>query len=253
MPNDALSELSGVLPGHAPSYPLEWSCSDAHTFTITIEGEDTAIKEILAYTPFEYVSNIYQISFSSLNEHTLALNDGGYLECAVTLPVRYKDICGGYIPYMYCTYIPAILAGREVYGYPKQHADITWIETSIAAASSVRKNGVELVKSSFVYDDTNDYYLKEVEEIEKINATRLLYKTVPSGFGGKPDIRQIILRDTGRKTLSESIGRAAVKLGVLKSDPIYRLGIKRILGAKFSVSKYGGGSKIERCTLITTL
>jgi len=43
-------------------------------FTISIEGDEAAIKDILSYTPFSFVSSCYQLWFCSLHGHSLSRN-----------------------------------------------------------------------------------------------------------------------------------------------------------------------------------
>jgi acetoacetate decarboxylase len=244
---------NGVLPAHAPSYPVSWHCSSSHMITITVEGNESEMKQILSYTPFEFVSPLYQIWFCNLDGHTLDKSKNGYRECAITIPASYKGHVGGFTPYIYCTCIPAILAGREIYGYPKQYADITWIETTLAVACSVRKDGAKLLKASFVYNSGSDGYRDEIEILEKQTAKRLLFKTMPSAFTTKSELAQVILRDTGRKTTLNKRGLASLEIGTLESDPISRLGVLKILGAKFTESNYGGESNSETKTLLAAL
>ena len=33
------------MPEHAPAYPQQWSCPEAHTIIVTVEGEEEGIKK----------------------------------------------------------------------------------------------------------------------------------------------------------------------------------------------------------------
>lgn len=234
-----LSSRNCIAPFQSPAYAKEWNCRDSHAFTVTLEGSEKELRSLLSFTPFEYVANCFQIWFCSLQGHTLA-RTGNYLECAVTIPARYNEVVGGYTPYMYCTCIPAILAGREVYGYPKQYAQMQWIETPLAIAANVEKDGTSLMKAAFVFDVNASAETDLMKEIDAMTRRRLLYKVVPDPLKEKPCFEKIIVRETGRRSSEEAFGKAFIDLFEAEYDPLNRLEISRIIGAKYVRSSYGG-------------
>ena len=49
-----------------------------------------------------------------------------FTELVVLVPVRLGDLKANYVPYIYVTTDEALIAGREIAGWPKRLADITW-------------------------------------------------------------------------------------------------------------------------------
>ena len=47
-------------------------------------------------------------------------------ELVVMVPVRVDDTLGNYIPYIYVTTDEALIPGREIAGFPKKLAEVTW-------------------------------------------------------------------------------------------------------------------------------
>lgn len=241
--------LTGVSPGHCPAYEPEWHCRESRMFTISIEGDEAAIKGMLKYTPFSFVSSFYQLWFCSLQGHTLS-RDGKYLECSATVPVEYKGKIGGFAPYMYCTCIEAIMAGREVYGYPKRPANMEWIETPQAICTRMESAGKEILLASFVPDE-NAYAEKDIiDQIEEMTTCRLIHKAFPSAVGGKPELDQVIYRDLARKKSKSKWGHGFVEMNHADGHWVKELGMKRILGARYTVSSYGGGKTTEKRELL---
>ena len=169
------------------------------------------------------------------------------------MTARYGTVSGGYSPWMYCTSIAAVLCGREILGYPKQLADIDFVATDIAATGVVRKNGVDLVKLGFVFDDKENPDIDKIVNLQKINVNRILYKTIPKATDYTADLKQVIFRDSARKVGHSKPGRGSVVFGELESDPIGVIGIKRILGATYTISNYGGGLEKEKRTVLAEL
>lgn len=223
-------------------YPKQWSCGESRMISFFVEGEETGIRKLLQQTPFEFISADYQLWLCSLHGHTLAL-DGAYLECAATIPVRYKGQVGGFSPYMYCTCVDAILAGREIYGYPKRLCEMDWIETPLAICSRVNADGKTLVKTAFVPMDGESEEMERIERLEKQTEKRLTLKQSISPDTNDEAVSQVLYRDLARKTTSAFCGRGYVELNELPGHFVHQLGMKRIIGSKFTTSSYGGGNE----------
>lgn len=252
--NKEISKLTGtgVIPEHAPPYSHGWSCPEAHAVNVTVSGSETALKKILSFTPFEYVTNRFQIWIGDLKRHTVAESSEGYKESGVVVPVRYQGITAGYTIYMYSSDFAAILAGREVFGLPKKYADIKFIETEIGAVAVVMRRGIELIKIGFSFV-SSEKQPEELTEVEKLNRGSLMMKAVPKADEEGAAFRQIIFRDVARKVHDRRPGKAVVTLGELPGDPIYALGVEKIIGATYTVSSFGGGGKSETIKVLANL
>ena len=242
----------GTMPEQAPVYPLQWTCPEAHTITAVVESTEECVRELLSYTPFEYVSNAFQIWIADLKGHTIAPESNGYLEAAITIPVQYGQYKGGFSPWMFCTSEGAVLSGREILGYPKQLADIQFIETDAAVAAKVSKNGAELIRLGFAFDDaaTSAQEQARAREVQSINVNRILYRTFPKPDAYSAEFGQIIYRDSARKIGETRWGRGAAFLGGSEKVPLDVLKISKIIAATYSISRYGGGLEAEKRTIV---
>lgn len=246
------SKFCGAIPEQAPAYPQTWTCPEAHTIIATVEGSEDQLKELLSYTPFEYETNMFQIWIADLKGHSLAPETGGYLESAITIPVRFGDKIGGYSPWMFCTSEVAVLCGREILGYNKQMADITFIDTDTAVCATVKKNGTELIRLGFSFEDENRKVInkEQLDRIQKMNVNRILYKTFPKCDANTADFGQVIYRDSARKTGTKYYGFGSAFLGGNDKYPLDFLDIKKVLGATYTISNYGGGIEAEKRTIL---
>lgn len=207
--------------------------------SIFVEGEETEIRKLLGQTPFDFVSADYQLWACSLQGHTLA-RGGQYLEYAATLPVRYKGKIGGFSPYMYCTCIDAILAGREIYGYPKRICEMDWIETPLAICAQVNVEGEELLKAAFVPAENKKKNDERIMLVEQQIERRLILKHNFSPVAEKEDKPEVLYRNLDRRTTSTFYGNGYVKMKELPGHFVHQLGIRNIIGSKFTISSYGG-------------
>ena len=167
------------------------------------------------------------------------------MECAATIPVKYRGQVGGFSPYMYCTCSEAVMAGREVYGYPKRLAEIEWIETPQAICAELRDSTEVLMSASFIPEETEPKNTGILRELQRMTESRLIYKTFPSAVGGEPELGQVIFRNPARKSSQMTWGRGFVKMNQVENHFIKEIGVEHVLGAGFSISSYGGGASVE--------
>ena len=91
------------IPVNAPPYPpllktdLPYSCPNLPTLSIYCETNKEKIKEILELTPFEFVTNKFIVSISDFNKCTWM----PFMDAAIIVPVKFRDVVGGYFAYEY--------------------------------------------------------------------------------------------------------------------------------------------------------
>lgn len=225
----------GVNPPHAPAIPLEWYCPEHRQISVTAEVDEAALREILSYTPFEYVTNRARFAISHLKGHTLT-TPAGYYESAITMAVRYKDLLSTHIIYMYCDNATAILAGRDVFGMPKKDADVMLYEDGGHKWGYTKRDGVSLFEIDFRADPTApDLDLVDGETPQGgIHVRRVPLIDRPGDAYG-----DVTYRDTKGVAIETVNGRAHLTVGESKWDPIHQLH-PRVLGASFNVGSFGG-------------
>jgi hypothetical protein len=115
-------------PTFAPIYPpLPHSFRDVYGIQVLMQAPPGAIKKALM-SPLEPVGN--GDTFILLMGHTADVNDGGFYahEVALNAPVTYKSRQGTTTMVEYIDTDMGLVAGREVYGWPKKMAEIYYRE-----------------------------------------------------------------------------------------------------------------------------
>ncbi len=142
-----------VVPNNGCNNPIQsplfqspfvpYSCINARCVSVWAEVEPELIKKYLAPTPFEYVSNVFNIMISDYNNAT---GFRGFCDCSFVIPVCYKGLYGGYTIFEYENDDFCIAAGREMWGYPKVFGEINVTESIDKVVGTVRKRGKEVVR-----------------------------------------------------------------------------------------------------------
>ncbi len=228
------------MPLYAPLYPLEWKCPGLRQLSVICETKEERIREVLERTPFEFVTNKFEINVADLSNHTL----GSFFESAIHIPAKFKDFTGPYMAYFYIDrrspqVDAAICAAREMFGYPKKAAIVEYVERGDYVGGTVERGGVKIMELSCELSEE-----EEVEVPPSLSAPiNLLMKVIPScEKDGKP-LKQVIVRPCSTSALTykmKRFGKASVKLSRLDSDPIYRLSPTKVLGGIFTVGDFIG-------------
>lgn len=110
---------------------------------------------------------------------------GSYLEVIQQVACRFRGQLYGYIPHIYLTSEPAMIAGREVLGYPKQLADIEFdpyrrSTDGLVSARLERPAGVPAVTAEFRASSRHQLSGQDIHR-RTINL-----KVIPSAILGRP-------------------------------------------------------------------
>jgi len=111
-----------AMPFSSPSYPRgPYHFVNREYFTITYETDIELLREIVP-APLEVVEPLVNFEVIRMPDST---GFGDYTESGQVIPVRYKGKAGTYSHAMYLDDQPPILAGREIWGFPKKLAQPT--------------------------------------------------------------------------------------------------------------------------------
>lgn len=229
------------MPVHSPLYPLEWVSPGMRQLSVYCEAEEKAVRELLEPTPFSYVSNVFEVNIADFTKHSL----GSFYESAVHIPVRFKELVGPYIAYMYIdrrsdVMDRAICAAREMFGYPKKGAVVKYFERGDKVGGYTERDDIRIMDISCSLNEKT-----KIKVPRSLSAPlNLLYKVIPSPEkNGKP-VRQVVLRPCSTSSpasvASQRFGEAKVTFRRSDKDPVYRLGPKRVIGAVFTVGDFNG-------------
>ncbi len=186
---------------------------------------------------FEYAGDIIEVFVMQCPEvHDVAnpaMGPRNYLEGGVVVPARYGDLTGGHVLYEYVTTDDAMAGGREVWGYPKKMAAVTFDEAPGGTINAtVTRLGNRLIDARFTPAETT--FDKPVLH------PRLQVKRIPRADGQGFDVDQVIRNDLREaKLYSQVRGRADLALGGTSiMDPLFELGIQEVIGAEFIVAEF---------------
>ncbi len=231
-------------PVFSPVYPpLPHHFRDVHTIQILCQAPKGAIPRALP----EPLESTGSDQFVLLLAWTPDVEDMGFNvhEIAINALVKWKDRVGNTTLIEYIDSDMGLIAGREVYGWPKKMADITWTKTQtgwIVVANKMRDQGsIPLMKIEYKASAStprvewpNMGPSLLVRRIPNASATtKAFYQMVCVGCGtpeapeGAP-----LVAPTGAK---DTKGTATVQFFDGPHDPLTFLGPVKVLDAKMSI------------------
>jgi len=230
-------------PVFSPPYPtLPHHFSDVRTIQILCQAPKGAVKRALMQ-PMEPGGD--GDMFVLLLGWTGDVEKGGYNvhEIAINAPVVWKGKSGNTTLIEYIDSDMGLIAGREVYGWPKKMADITWTQTAdgwtITAKKLKDQGSIPLMKIEYKPS-------KSTPEVKwpSMNPT-LLVRRIPNASPSTPSINQLVCvgcnvpQAAGPLVVpagpKDTKGTATVQFFDGPHDPLTFFGPIKVLGAKMSV------------------
>lgn len=157
-----------------------------------------------------------------------------FIEGGVAVQARYKDKVGGHVLYEFMNTDDGITCGREIWGYPKKMAELSYTESeSGAIESQVVRQGRMLIDVRFKPDAS--------ASVEKpVLQPRYQVKRIPRADGQGYDVHQIVRNELIDPVLHHTVkGTAVLHLGGSHHmDPLFELGVQKITGAEFSIGDF---------------
>jgi acetoacetate decarboxylase len=191
----------------------------------------TAPETLQALVPAPLVPNPDSVLFIYIAQlNVVTPTRFSYLEMGLGVPASFSDTAGQYAVYLYLDKAGAIVPGREIYGWPKKDAEISFTEENNGISAQVVRDGVVLV-------DAGLHLLEQVDPIPpQPGAPWFNLKLVPSvKNNAPPDVMQLTstLIESDMKELQT--GSATLKLGSSVSDPLGDIPILEILEGRYTV------------------
>lgn len=241
-----LNKATNNVPIHAPLFPdpfVPYSCKNYLSVFAVAEANESEIKRILSYTPFEYVTNKIVISITDFSN----TDKVSFMDCAFVVPAAYGNQYGGYYIYEYENNDAAIAAGRDLWGYPKKYANIQIVENNREIHGAARKNGEELIKMTVNLNET----MPALEE--PITTPHLNLRTISKPDGGIY-MQEIIERDTSPDFILHEKTFHPVQLRVTQTvteplhllEPLHILGGGVVKGDFYATEENGWGKVLKR-------
>ena len=256
-------------PIFAPIYPtLPHTFRDMKTIRILCQAPPGAIKKALM-PPLEPAGSgdLFTILVGSVGD----VKDGGFAahETAINTSVMYKGRLGTTTLIEYIDTDMGLVAGREVYGWPKKMGETTWMERrdgwSIMINKMKDQGSIPLIKINYTYTDTPDNVqwpeggptllvrrippasrtMKVLNQLVCVGCGRLDDAGIPligSSSESKPAVKPSGKPEGKPQSQRlETAGIATVQFFDGPWDPLTMFGPVKVLDARMSISP-GGGS-----------
>jgi acetoacetate decarboxylase len=202
------------LSSRTPPYPLPPYTYEGNRMLIVIARTSPDVLRALVPEPL-IVNPAGQVFLYVGDLHVVAPARVGYREAGIMIPASDGREEGVYLPVLYLDRVLPIVAGREVWGYPKFEADIELVEESGAVRASVKSQGTSLI----------DATLRLGSPVPPQNLsprTMFLLKRIPSVTGPSAlDVRRLttaVLRD--EQCTEMRPGDVTLRLGSTPLDPL---------------------------------
>jgi acetoacetate decarboxylase len=243
---DMNREWTGFVPSpeFSPPYtPLPHHFNDSHNIQILCRAPKGAVQRALA-RPLEQNGDedlfVLQMGWSpdceGFNVHEIQINT----------PVKWKDSIGSTTLIEYIDSDMGLIAGREIWGWPKKMADIVWTETDTGWTFECYKQkdqgGIPLMKVEYTISDSTP----DVEW--PVMRPTYLVKRIPNASPSVPPLTQLVC--VGCSTppgdapgpaptavTTDTRGFATVQFFDGPHDPLTFFGPVEVLDAKMSIIK----------------
>lgn len=200
------------------------------------QGKESVLRSYIERTPFELRDDHFLIEIADYSNRVYppAAENWPFQDCGIIVPIRYRDIEGGYYLFEYENQDYAIFAGRELWGYPKTFGDVTLQNKPERIIGNVTKAGREIVNL------IGDRAKPLARGPEATFGPILNIHTVPRADGPGIFSQRIILRDTaaGFKLISEEFFEASLTLRSVRLNQLEELGPLQVLGGGFQTADY---------------
>lgn len=216
---------------------------DAEMLFATFETDPAVIKEILPSPLLPSVDNTASVFVGKYPKTNFGCV---YNEGALFLSCEYKGEKGAYCLSMPVDDDMALIAGREVYGYPKKIADsITLYKNDDAVIGSVVRKGKEIIRIDCqITGDAPEDFLGEqgvrTEDWDGVQSQKFisfLFKSFKNPGGNGFDYLPRLVREPilfrGKGTLKT--GSGTVSLNSTKTDPLGVIPVKKVTGMTYGI------------------
>jgi acetoacetate decarboxylase len=156
-----------------------------------------------------------------------------YKEVGIGVPVSFSEKPGNYAVYLYLDKAVPIVGGREIWGFPKKDAEITFEKEDNKISAKIVREGAELINAS----------LNVLEKVDPIpsrpNLPWFNLKIIPSvKKGAPPDVKQITstLLEYNVKELHR--GMAKLEFGTSPLDPLGNIKVVEIIGGEYVINDF---------------
>ncbi len=213
------------MPLTAPSYPRgPYRFINREFFTVTYETDMDKLKQVVP-EPLEVTDPIVKFEFIRMPDST---GFGDYTESGQVIPVIYKGKKGLYSHAMYLNDEAPIVAGREIWGFPKKLANPSLQVAQETLVGQLHYENCQIALATMGYK----YKELDIREVQNsLLAPNYLLKIIPH-VDGSPRICELVEYYLEDVTLKGAwSGPAALHLIPHAMAPVADLPVRRVLSA----------------------
>jgi hypothetical protein len=245
--NNGLKPLAS--PFYAPPYIPEWHCRGFRRLSVMCQVRPEVIDQLLANTPFRATGSKIEFFTDDMSGHTL----GSFNESGILVPVEYQGVLGLFHPVIFITTDVGMIAGREVFGYPKLLGQVTFEEQGDRYLGTTTRFGEEVFRIDLKpegkrVDLTSLTTLSDAWDKEEYEWTHhLLVKSIPSPYKDQPDVFSVIYRNLAATLTCIQPSTGTISIGAAKE--VYATRGAEIVAAYYLEGDFGAGFNEDRRTL----
>jgi acetoacetate decarboxylase len=231
------------MPMASPSYPKgPYRFINREYMIIAYESDPDAIRQAVPEPLAPDGSNQVLYEFIRMPDST---GFGDYTETGVVIPCRYAGEALNFVAQMYLDCEPPIVAGREIWGFPKKLADVSFKVERDTLTGRLNYAGQEVAFGTMAYKHENvicgqgaicESVCDAAPIVDKLTKTAVNLKLIPD-VDGTPAIAQLVaynLTDVHVKGAWHSPARLHLIPHV--NAPVADLPVKRVLGGTHFVA-----------------
>lgn len=208
--------------------PPPYEYKDNNRINIVFRTTPEALQELL---PPPLVPNPNNLAFVYAGEfNVVSPGEVKYKEAGIGIPVLFEGRAGNYFVYLYLDLAVAIVTGREIWGWPKKDAEISYgIENGIYRAN-VKREGIEIIRASV-------HATEPVKPIPpQADVPSLNLKIIPSVKKNQPpDVLQLTSAG-GSSTIKDLYrGEAALTFASSSNDKLGNMPVLEIISGEQSI------------------
>ncbi len=227
-----VKKLAFAMPLTSPSYPKsEFRFINREFFVITYETDIEALRLVVP-EPLEVTDPIVKFEFIRMPDSS---GFGDYTESGQVIPIKFKGKSGSYVHAMYLDDVSPIVAGREIWGFPKKYATPSLSIDVDTLLGKLRYNSVDVAIGTMGYKYTNLDQEKLLKAILK--EPNYLLKIIPNCNGKDIDICQLNRYFVKDVTLKGAwTGPASLELFNHALAPVSSLPVKRVISGSHFIA-----------------
>ena len=228
------------MPGLFPLYSAPpYKFRDNRIMIVIFKTAPEVLRELVPEPLLPNPLNLMFAYIGSLNIEDAAAGRFSYLEAGIGIPAIFPMTMatGNYAVCLYLNEAMPISGGREVYGWPKKDAKLTFAEKDGEITGRVERLGTVLVSMSGKRQ-------KKVEPApQQPQLPWILQKIIPSARrDAPPDVWQLVSSLNFNAVTSELWDcTAKLEFGTGAQDPLGKIKVLEIVGAQFSVGDFDMG------------